>query len=434
MTAIQTIQQLRASPAGDTIVEQAQFERARDRRNSRLFIHAGFIACLILQRFGYANATSALFISLPIFVAMLGFALVTGLARLHVRGAGFYMAFAGWALVITLLGLVAPDARFGLSLPSLAATLVTYAGLTLGPSERFERRLVFPTFLSYARFLAGAGIVQWVVQFAGLRFFSFLVAVPALRPVLVETQFNFNPILHYGSTIMRSNGLLLLEPSVFSQVLAIAVVVDYFIMGRAKWLPLYLIAYLLSFSGTGALSLLLVVPFYAMLSRRNFGQVAAFGLLGIVALIVGMAAFPDQVGSVLSRTDELSYSGSSGYARFIGPFLPIADLSHEARFLIGWGPGATDRYIYHYAGTGNSIAKLIIDYGVVGLLSFLAMFLGALWRFDIAILSMLALSTFLVGGGYLLFTPILVLLFLLCIWSDGGPLQRKPEGDRFRSA
>lgn len=424
MTAIQTIQQLRAAPASDTVLEQAQFERARDRRNSRLFIHAGFIACLLLQRFGFSSGTSAVFLSLPVFVGMLGFALVTGLAQLHVRGAGFYMVFAGWTLIVTLLGLVWPDARFGLSVASLAATLVTYACLTLGPSERFDRALLFPTFLSYARFLAGAGIVQWIVQFAGLRFFSFLATVPAMRPVLVEAQFNYNPILHYGSTIMRSNGLLLLEPSIFSQLLAIAIVIDYFIMGRAKWLPLYLVAYLLSFSGTGALSLLLVVPFYAALSRRNFGQVAAFAILGIVGLIVGMAAFPEQVGSILSRTDELSYSGSSGYARFVGPFLPIADLSHEARFLLGWGPGATDRYIYHYEGTGNSLAKLLMDYGVVGLGSFLAMFVGALWRYEIAILSMLAISTFLVGGGYLLFSPILVLLFMLCIWSDDGPLHR----------
>jgi hypothetical protein len=424
MTAIQTIQQLRAQPATEAAQEIARNERARDRRNSRLFIHAGFIACLLLQRFGVTAGSSALFLSLPVFVGMLGFALVTGLARLHVRGAGFYMLFAGWTLIVTLLGLVWPDARFGLSISSLFGTLVTYACLTLGPSERFDRALIFPTFLSYARFLAGAGIVQWIIQFVGLRFFSFLATVPAMRPVLVEAQFNYNPILHYGSTIMRSNGLLLLEPSIFSQLLAIAIVIDYFIMGRAKWLPLYLAAYLLSFSGTGALSLLLVVPFYAVLSRRNFGQVAAFAILGIVGLIAGMAAFPEQVGSILSRTDELSYSGSSGYARFIGPFLPIADLSHEARFLLGWGPGATDRYIYHYEGTGNSLAKLLMDYGVVGLASFLAMFIGALWRYEIAILSMLAISTFLVGGGYLLFSPILVLLFMLCIWSDDGPLHR----------
>lgn len=406
--------------------ESVSIEPDRDVSRSRLFIHAAFVACLLLQRFGYTVAASALFVSLPLFVLLLGYALATGIGRLHPRGVGLYMLFAGWTLLVTLVALVTPDARFGLSLPSLVAVLITYACLMVGPSDRFERELVFPIFLSYARFLAGAGILQWFLQFAGLRFFSFLATIPAMRPVLVEAQFNFNPVLHYGSSILRSNGLLLLEPSIFSQLLALAVVVDYFILGRTKWLPLYLVAYLVSFSGTGALSLLLVVPFYAMLSRRNFGRVAAFGLLGIVGLILGMAAFPDQVGAILGRADELSYSGSSGYARFIGPFLVVGDLSHEARFLLGWGPGATERYIYHAEGTGNSIAKLIIDYGVIGLIGFLALFLGALWRFEIAILSMLALSTFLMGGGYLLFSPMLVLLFVLCIWSAGGA---RPSAD-----
>jgi hypothetical protein len=244
-----------------------------------------------------------------------------------------------------------------------------------------------------------------------------------MRPILIESQFNFNPTLHYGSSILRSNGFFLIEPSVFSQSLAIAIVLDYFILGRAKYLPLYLVAYLLSVSGTGALTLALAVPFYACLSAKNFGRVAGLAIAGLIGLGLGSVAFPEQVGSLLSRANELSYSGSSGYARFIGPFLPIADFLHEGRVLIGWGPGATERYVYHVEGTGNSIAKLIIDYGLIGIAAFLGMFLGTLWRREYAILSVLALMTFVVGGGYLLFTPMLVLLMLLCIWS-GLPAGR----------
>jgi hypothetical protein len=397
-----------------------------DAKRSRLFIHGTLIACLILQRFGAIAGGSALFISLPLFAGLLGWALLTGIGTIRARGTAFFLVFAGWTLVATLFALTAPDPRFGMSLPSLVAILLTYGFTVVGPSDRFDREAVFRLFLSYVRFLSVAGIIQWVIQFAGVRIFSFMRAVPPLRPLLVESQFNFNPILHYGSTILRSNGFFLLEPSIFSQTLAIAMVLDYFVLGRAKWLPLYLLAYLLTFSGTGALTLLLAIPFYACLSARNFGRVAALMIAATVALVLGAVAFPEQVGSLLSRTDELNYSGSSGYARFIGPFLPIADLSHEARFLIGWGPGATERYTYHVEGTGNSIAKLIMDYGVVGIAAFLAMLFGTLWRRETAILSILAAVTFLVGGGYLLFTPMLVLLFLLCIWS-GRPVT-DPSG------
>ncbi|WP_242138291.1 hypothetical protein [Sphingomonas sp. TREG-RG-20F-R18-01] len=392
---------------------------AQSDRDSRLFVHGTLIACLILQRFGTTAAGGALFISLPLFAALLGWAVLRGIGTLRARGVALYAAFAAWTLLSTLVALTVPDGRFGVSVTSLLAVLLTYGFTIIGPTLRFDRATVFRLFLAYTRVIAAAGIVQFVVQFVGIRIFSFMVTVPALKPVLVEREFNFNPILHYGSTIVRSNGFFLLEPSMFSQVLVIAMVIDYFILGRVKYLPLYLVAYLLSFSGTGALTLALAIPFYACLSARNFGRVAGFVVAGAVALILGAFAFPEQVGSLLSRTNELNYSGSSGYARFIGPFLPIAELSHEARIMVGWGPGATERYLYHVEGTGNSIAKLILDYGIVGIAAFLALLVGTLWRRETAILTVVALTTFVVGGGYLLFTPMLVLLFLLCIW--GGP-------------
>ncbi len=70
----------------------------------------------------------------------------------------------------------------------------------------------------------------------------------------------------------------------------------------------------------------------------------------------------------------------------------------------------------------------MLDYGLIGAAAFLTMFLGTLWRRETAILAVLALTTFLVGGGYLLFTPVLVMLFLICIWSG------LPEEGRIRPA
>jgi hypothetical protein len=210
----------------------------------------------------------------------------------------------------------------------------------------------------------------------------------------------------------------------WSQTIAIALVVDYFIRGNVRNLPLFLVAYIVTFSGTGALSLVLALPFFAALSARNFGRVAGLLILAIFALAIASVLFPAQIGSMLSRTQELSYSGSSGYARFIGPFLPISEFSDEARFLIGYGPGATERYIHHVPGTGNSIAKLLTDYGVIGFMLFTTMLAGILWRRDIAMLSILGIVTFFVGGGYLLFTPMLVLLFFLCGWGEAPRATR----------
>lgn len=393
-------------------------QNATDRRLSRLYVHIALAACLVFQRFGIMMGGSALFVSLPVFAMLLVVMLATGHATLRPMATILYVIFASLALISCLIAIALPDVRFGISLASLAAVLLTYSLAIFGPSRRFDQTVTAELFLLYMRVIAVLGIVQWVIQFAGLRLFSFILAIPALRPILVEHQFNFDPLMHYGSTIRRSNGLILLEPSIFSQLLIFAIVVDYFVRGRSRWLPLYLVAYVVTFSGTGALALALALPFYACLSVRNFTRMAGFTAAGIVAIALAAVAVPDQFASFTSRSNEIQYSGSSGYARFIGPFIPVADLLHETRALIGYGPGATERYDYHVEGTGNSVAKLLIDYGVTGLLAFLTMLAGTLWRRDMALMSLVALTTFLVGGGYLLFTPILVLSFLICIWSE----------------
>lgn len=402
-----------ASPLDHSVAQPAI-----DRWLSRFYIHAALIACLILQRFGIMLGGSALFVSLPLFGMLLVAMVLTGHARLRPGATFLYLLFASIALIGCLIAIALPDARFGISMASLAAVLITYGLAIFGPSRRFDRAATVDLFLLYMRVISVLGIAQWVIQFAGVRLFSFMLTVPAMRPILVEHQFNYDPIMHYGSTIRRSNGLLLLEPSIFSQLLVFAIVLDYFVCGRARWLPLYLIAYVVTFSGTGALALMLAMPFYACLSVRNFKRMAGFIVAGAIAIAAAAVAVPDQFAAFTSRTDEIQYSGSSAYARFIGPFVPVADFLHEPRVLIGYGPGATERYDYHVEGTGNSVAKLLIDYGVVGLLSFLAMLIGTLWRRDIALMSLVALTTFLIGGGYLLFTPMLVLSFLLCIWSE----------------
>lgn len=391
---------------------------AADRGLSRLYLHIAFVACLVLQRFGVMIGGSAMFLSLPVFTGLMIAMVATGHARLRPWPTLVYTGFAATAMIACLIAVGMPDMRFGLSLPSLGVVLLTYGLAIFGPSHRFDRAATAELFLRYMRVIAALGIVQWIFQFAGVRLFSFMLAVPALRPILVEHQFNYDPIMHYGSTIRRSNGLLLLEPSIFSQLLIFAIVVDYFIRGRTRWLPLYLAAYVVSFSGTGALALVLALPVYACLSTRNFARIAGFVVAAPIAIGLAAVAIPDQFTSFASRADEIEYSGSSGYARFIGPFIPLGDLLGEPRMLIGYGPGATERYDYHVEGTGNSLAKLLIDYGVIGLLTFAAMLAGLLWRRDIALMSLVAVTTFLTGGGYLVFTPILVLSFLLCIWTE----------------
>ena len=82
--------------------------------------------------------------------------------------------------------------------------------------RRFSSGQVLPVFVFWARVIAALALLQYAAQFAGVRVFSFARLVPALKPVLTESGFNVMTPIKYGSSIYRSNGGVLLEPSILS--------------------------------------------------------------------------------------------------------------------------------------------------------------------------------------------------------------------------
>ena len=400
---------------------------ASDRAASRVFIHLAFITCLCLQRFGFLIGDSALFLSLPVFALMVFWAFMTGFGELRTHVATLYALFAATALTSTLIALLAPDPRFGTSITSLGSILVSYVLITIGPGTRFDRAQVLPIFMVYVRLCAVLGIAQYFAQFAGFQAFSFLKLVPALEPVLVERLFNHEPIMGYGSTIMRSNGFFLIEPSTFSQILVLGFVIDFFILRRLVWLPLYVAAYLFSNSGTGLLVLGIGLVLYALVDWRKLGQLAAFLVLASVLLIAATFLFPDQIAAITGRADEIGSNRSSGYIRYLAQFDLIGRYGGELRALIGWGPGAMERADGFVRGSGNPSFKLFIDYGLMGLIAFWSFLASTVWRRDIVLVPIMLLVQFQLGGGSLLFSPLLVLIAMLCIWSGAPPQGVNPS-------
>ncbi|MBB5685761.1 hypothetical protein [Sphingobium boeckii] len=388
-----------------------------DAQASRLFIHAAFITAICLQRFGLILGDSAIFLSLPAFAAMIFWAYLSGYGELRPRVGLLYVTFAAWGLFCTLVALLIPDARFGVSLTSLMAILISYTLLTIGPSRRFDRSQVLPAFLFYARLCAVLGIIQYLAQFVGVKLFSFMVSFPFLEPVLVERMFNYAPIVSYGSTLMRSNGFFLVEPSIFSQLLALAIAIDFFLFRRKLYLPLYGIAYLLTNSGTGFLVLSVGMVVYAMIDWRYLGRVTGAIVAGAALAFAASYVMPDQIDAFAGRADEVNSNRSSGYSRYFAQFDLIGRYGSEMRGLIGWGPGALERADGFVPGSSNPSLKLYFDYGLIGLGLFWTFLISAIWRREMALIPVLAIVQFQLGGGSLLFTPLLVLMAMLCIWS-----------------
>jgi hypothetical protein len=386
---------------------------------SKVFTHGAIISVTILQKFGLIiGSSSTLFLCLPLFFALVGWAYWKGYAQIRKIPLSGYCILLASMLTATVAALIYPDNRFGSSLTSLFGIVITYCVFLVGPSQRFARGYVLPTLLLYGRFICMIAITQYFIQFLGIKIFSFERMIPGLKPILVERAFAIDPVLEYGSSILRANGLFILEPSILSQLVVILGVTDFFVFKRVIWAPLYAVAYLVTFSGTGALCLILAIMIYACLDWSRIAQTVGFIAGVAVCLVVGSALFPEQFARIADRGNELQSEGSSGYARYTSQLGTIATVINEPRSVIGFGPGATTRSPFYVEGSGSSQMQLLIDYGIFGLVSFFTFFGISVWRRNMLALSVLSFTIYVVGGGYLLFSPMIILIAMICIWSE----------------
>lgn len=385
---------------------------------SRVAVHLAMIGCIILQRFCFYVGGSPIYFCLLIFLGLAGWLLATGRADLRPLSVAWFAAFAVTGLVSTLIAIDVPDPRITeLSVASFFLLLTLYVGLIVRPRPPFDGSRTWDIFLFYVRLCAVAGIAQYLLQFVGIRLFSFMLLVPALKPLLAEQLFNSMPYVAYGSPVLRSNGFFLVEPSTFSQLLMLGVLVEFFIKRDWRWLPLYGLAYVFTYAGTGVLALGLACGLYLLTLPRDAGRMLTFGAVAAGLGVVALIAFPGQLEALTGRANELNYSGSSGYARYVTQFDMIDAVWGETRTLFGFGPGSLERATFYVPGGGNPSLKLFVEYGVIGLATFWTFFATALWRRDAGIVVCFALVNFQLGGGNLLFPPFVVLVAVLCIWS-----------------
>jgi hypothetical protein len=246
---------------------------------------------------------------------------------------------------------------------------------------------------------------------------------PTLKPFLIEPFFNYHPVVSYGSDILRSNGLFLLEPSTFSQILVLGFLADFFVRRDWRFTPVYGVAYLMTYAGTGLLALVIAAAIAIIIAPREAPRLAIFAAAGAVLIAVAALLFPAQFAGIAGRANELNATGSSGYARYVSQFSAIEAIWGETRTLIGYGPGALERAVFYPQGSGNPAFKLFIDYGFLGVIAFATFFITTLWRGWLALIALFLLVNFQLGGGNLLFPPLVILAAVICIWSRPQDIQ-----------
>jgi hypothetical protein len=273
-------------------------------------------------------------------------------------------------------------------------------------------------FLNLALVLAWLGIAQFFLQRVIDARFVFPIEnfVPSS---FVVQHFNSQGVVEYGSQTYRANGVFLPEPSFFSQLMGIAIILELCLLGRWQRLAVYGGALLSAAAGTGLLILAVCVPVLIVKHAR-------WDLLLVVAVaIVAVGALGESsyAGHLAARAGEFNAVGSSGFARFIGGFYLFDQFMWDDpwRTLFGFGAGSFAEYARHahYSVAEMPLFKMILEFGLLGaLLYFLVMGYFLFSSPAPKILSLAIAIAFLLNGIYAAFAQALALGLL--VWPFTG--------------
>jgi hypothetical protein len=382
------------------------------------------ISAIVLQRIGLFSGTSYLSVVGPVGLLLGAFGVMqNGLAISRGRMMVF-IALLAWIMIGGVMQAAFPES-FGT--PSSWMSLVEFIALSsfgvLVFAEPVDEGKFFTLVNAIFLALAVAGILQFLLQFAGISLFSFKSFVPA--NMLLEGP--FNTVIPIGTShYMKSNGLFLVEPSVFSQFMALAILIEILMFRRLLYIGAFAVALMFSLSGTGWLMILSFV-LTASFSLGVRGLVlsfvtAAVGFLAIAALaILSPAGFE----FFLNRTNEIYSMGSSGFYRFVTPWWLADYVLSRAPWtaLYGLGAGASEHLAMAPAWSYiiNPPVKISLEFGIPGFVLYLLFLLTARRTSTQKALLVPVLVLLLLDGGNSMFPPVLFPALLLIMIADLRP-------------
>jgi hypothetical protein len=220
--------------------------------------------------------------------------------------------------------------------------------------------------------LACIAIAQYVEQITSGTTLSLFDYVPQDFKLL---GYNTRPTLEYGSAFHKANAEFFLEPSFLSQYMALGIIIEIVFLGRWWRAVLFGIAILASFSGTGMI-LLALFAILAVLKARRFELLLAVPVLGVLYYLFQDSSY---ITAMTGRLGEFDAENSSAFVRFIGPNQALEDLVYPdfLVFLVGKGPGVVDQLgrTLGYIANFPVMHKVLIEYGICGLVPFMAFIL-----------------------------------------------------------
>lgn len=381
-------------------------------------IALALVFSLYLQRFGVHSASGS-FVSaghVAVLVAAFGLVLLRR-ATVDLTNTLLLTAFTAFALATTAGIVSGPQTITEVSPQSLFLIVSLYAVLCVAPLPLGNTRDVLYVYNTHMMLLGVLGIVQFLAQFGGLRFFSFQGLVP--DSLLIEFAYNVVIPTSYGSTVFKSNGVFFLEPSLFSQFTAIALAAEVILFRRLAFMIVFCLAIVVSYSGSGLLTLATALVILSVIRPRYLPFLLALVGAAVLALTVLSFVAPHVYDYYTTRAMEFRNSGSSGYQRYVTPYLLLGAVARGWGLIVGYGPGSAEKFHLDFPYDINAMVKITVEYGLIGASLFFGFLSNAIAkRGGGAFLIVLCMSWYFLGGGYQLTSCVVHTIAAFLVWSS----------------
>ena len=354
---------------------------------------ASMVVMIVLtSRLGLAVGAKQVPIVLPVAVAHIAIIALLGRATLSLARSIATAAILGIVIFATALVHRHTSTMSVIYLALIYVPLVVNTTLDGAALEKIWR-----VFIGVASVAAVLGVVQIAVQVvAGGYFLDPMQLLPeSIQLGGYQTTY---PIMRGVIPTLKANGMVFVEPSAFSQFLALAILGELWLFRRWRVLLLLATGMTLSFSGTG---LLMLAGGIALGARMR--SIASFGA---VVLAVGTILVLTGFGEAFtSRIDEVRRPGTSGYERFVSPFVALSLPWEDSLAAVAWGYGAgrVEDLDTEYAANYSPIPKVMLEYGLVGLVAFAALWISMFGRLAVQrpIVGAMLVMYFLAAGSLL---------------------------------
>ena len=238
------------------------------------------------------------------------------------------------------------------------------------PSSPLQYKHTLQAFQLLVLLLSCIGVAQFAAQFVidGRQLLRFYGLVPDIFLDPVHDQGSLGART-FGNLI-KSTAIFLGEASALSQITALGILVEVLEFRRPRYLVVMALGFLVAYSGTGLLLLLVFLPLAALRHGR-----AGLSALLVVIFVAGLLATGIiDLSAFTSRVGEFEDTGSSGFAQFVAPFWLAAkqfDTASLQALLVGSGPGTIKTVSeLWYATAEVNWFKLFYEYGIFGAFTF----------------------------------------------------------------